>query len=408
MHQTTAHLQRVSLFADLNTEQIQQVSTMGDISTYNAGDVVVREHQSADSMYIIFSGIAKVTKHDDNGTEVEIARLQAGDFFGELALLDEGTRSATVICETNCDLFVLNRESFLKLLDESDTMMIYGLMKALTQRVRASIQKVLREELEHQQLEAETQIEHLKSLTQMVAGVAHELNTPLGIVNTASNLINNRLQRDEYQTLLKSSDRKIRNAADDIQEAATLIERNIARAHRLVENFKKISVNQLTEDIDPINMPDLLQTILELYKINARQSKLNITIQYKLSEDNAIWQGYSGAMTQIILNLLTNIDRYAYPNGKGGDVNITLTTDAENYQLTVADFGAGIPKENLSRIFEPFFTTGRSIGGTGLGMSIVYNIVTTKLQGDIDIASQLNQGTIVTMTFPKVIKMTNE
>lgn len=408
MTTTIKHLKRVSLFANLTDDQVQQVAAIGEIKSHAAGTVVLYENDPAESMYVIFDGRARVIKHDEDGTEVEIARLEAGDFFGELALLDDGKRSATVTCATDCTLFVLTRTDFLDLLSRSDTMMIYGFMKAMTQRVRSSSQRVFSEELARQQLEAETQIERLKSLTQMVAGVAHELNTPLGIINTASTLIDNRLQHSAYQSLLDQADRRTRSLAEDIAEAADLIQSNIARAHRLVENFKKISVNQLTEDLETIHLPDLLQTILELYKINARQSNLKIIVQQDLDAQEAIWTGYSGALTQIVLNLLTNIDRYAYPDATGGDVTITLFADGESYVLRVADAGAGIPADHLQRVFDPFFTTGRGRGGTGLGMSIVYNLVTTRLQGTIEIESELNQGTTVTVSFPQVITVADQ
>lgn len=107
------------------------------------------------------------------------------------------------------------------------------------------------------------------------------------------------------------------------------------------------------------------------------------------------------------MNLLVNIERYAYPNQTGGTVEIGLNVDDEYdppcFVLSVQDFGTGIPPENLSRVFDPFFTTGRSKGGSGLGLAIVHNIVTEALKGSIEVESELNRGTTFTMTFSRVI-----
>ena len=114
------------------------------------------------------------------------------------------------------------------------------------------------------------------------------------------------------------------------------------------------------------------------------------------------WTGYPGYLSQVLLNLLTNVERYAYAEGVEGRVEVDLADDrgGDGYVLTVRDFGQGIASDVLGQVFEPFFTTGRSRGGTGLGLTIVHNLVTTALQGTIEIESDVGRGTTVTIRLP--------
>jgi signal transduction histidine kinase len=116
------------------------------------------------------------------------------------------------------------------------------------------------------------------------------------------------------------------------------------------------------------------------------------------------WKGYPGYFTQIILNLLQNIERYAYTSGQGGKVDITVADkNDEKFIITVRDFGKGISPDHITKVFDPFFTTGRDKGGSGLGLAIVHNIVTTALQGSIEVSSEIDKGTMFSITIPKII-----
>jgi signal transduction histidine kinase len=157
-----------------------------------------------------------------------------------------------------------------------------------------------------------------------------------------------------------------------------------------------------------LDLVAVVEEVVGLFKINARQAKLTIEVRNDLPDAAArVWLGYRGYLSQVLLNLLSNIERYAYPDGQGGRVEIAVAADSrrtdEWFVVTVSDFGRGIAADDLPRIFEPFFTTGRSKGGTGLGMAIVQNIVTTALKGQIELASAPGSGTKVTLRFPRTI-----
>lgn len=279
----------------------------------------------------------------------------------------------------------------------------------LKARINATLEKKrLREQelkLISQAMQAEAALERHRTLTQAVAGVAHEINTPLGIVKTALSIINNRLLLPKIQTLFQG-DSENEELLRDILEASGLMMKNVDSAHHLIENFKKIAVDQIIEYQETLNLPDLLKDAVDLFKISARQAKLDILLDVSGIEQEREWHGYPGYMTQIIMNFLQNIERYAYPGGNGGKVEITVTDQVDldktgQFILTVRDFGAGISPENIGKIFEPFFTTGRNKGGTGLGLAIVSNMVSVAMQGCISVKSEPGYGTCFTICFPK-------
>jgi signal transduction histidine kinase len=117
------------------------------------------------------------------------------------------------------------------------------------------------------------------------------------------------------------------------------------------------------------------------------------------------WLGYRGSPSQVLLNLLTNIERYAYPNRAGGEVEIVIGADDTHqppgFVLSVRDFGQGMPAQDVPRAFDPFFTTGRDKGGTGLGLAIVRNLVSDSLKGSVELTSATTAGTSVTIRLPR-------
>jgi signal transduction histidine kinase len=138
--------------------------------------------------------------------------------------------------------------------------------------------------------------------------------------------------------------------------------------------------------------------------VSLKRNNISIKVIDKLKSDEKSWIGYRGFFSQIMINFLSNAERYAYPNNQGGQVVVTLEVeDEDRYRLAVSDHGKGISKENAPRIFEPFFTTGRAVGGTGLGLSIVHNLVVNALRGEIKLKSQEGKGTEFIVIFPRVI-----
>lgn len=213
-----------------------------------------------------------------------------------------------------------------------------------------------------------------------------------------------KLTDDLIEDMAKDEDAK--TDLEDVRDAAQLIMANVARASKLIQNFKNLSTSQLAEEPADTDLPELISEIVDLYRIEARQAGIEVEILNKLSVDSQQWIGCPGFLSQILLNLLQNILRYAYPE-EGGKVEIEILPDdtgaVPRFTINVTDFGKGIEPDDLSRIFDAFYTTGRDRGGTGLGMTIVHNIVTGPMSGTVSVTSNPGHGTTVTVKFPKEI-----
>jgi signal transduction histidine kinase len=400
-------LLRVPAFARLNESQAALLAASSTRRPVNAGEIVFREGEPSDGLHVVLAGRLRIYKDADDETEVDLSTAGAGDSYGEMALLDGGERSANVVALEPSEILVLQRDAFLRLLSESPAL-LESVMSQLTRAVRDTSGRLLREELEQRAVKAEMEAEKYRALAEMVAGVAHEINTPLGTVNTAVSIIRQRLEQPFFRAAAETSE-EAKFAFEDLVEALGLMDRNIQRAHKLIENFKKLSVSQISDTLEALNLLEIIDETVQLFSVNARQAGLTVEIKSELPDRAAAaWTGYRGFMSQVLLNLFTNAERYAYPGGVGGRIEITVGAIADKsgearFTVQVRDFGCGMSAEVIARIFEPFFTTGRSIGGSGLGLSIVKNLVTNSLKGTIGVQSVPAQGTTFSLVLPRTI-----
>ncbi|HEY9842479.1 MAG TPA: cyclic nucleotide-binding domain-containing protein [Candidatus Obscuribacterales bacterium] len=399
-------LKTIPFFQHVTDAQLEELIALGQFIDFDAGTTLFKQGDAADCLYVILSGKVRVFGQDPSGQEVELSVLETGDFFGELALVDGGRRSATIRTLVTSEFFLLNRQGFIQLLIHSPEL-LSEVMADISDKVRSSNEKIYKEMLERQKVQSEMEIERHRSLAQMVAGVAHEINTPLGIVNVSASMISENLTPELVASI---PDEDTRLILEDIVEAAGLMQNNIARANKLIQTFKSISVNQITDTLEKVNLPVLVEEITDLFKIKARQA--GIVLNFSIDPDlhHVQWLGYPGYLSQILLNLLSNIERYAYPDNVGGEVDIRLlpAADSDDLLLQVQDYGAGMPPEHVARIFDVFFTTGRDRGGSGLGMAIVHNLVTSALQGQIDVESEPGKGTCFNLVLPRELDLSQQ
>lgn len=241
-------LKNVPLFDLLPPGGVEELVKQGQTLSIETGQVVCEEGEESQTMYVILEGQLRVFKQDNEENEVEINILKSGDFFGEMALLDSRPRSATVISTTSCRLFMLEKLAFMRLLLNPETqLMALSVFEVLVQRVRVMMEKYFDDELAQRTLQAEMEAERHRSLAQMVADMAQELNTPLESINTATDTIAKRVQSDQLKAAL-GDDQGALAILEEMQEATQLADRNIKQAHKLMQDFKKISVSQLADN----------------------------------------------------------------------------------------------------------------------------------------------------------------
>ena len=240
--------------------------------------------------------------------------------------------------------------------------------------------------------------EKMASLGGLVAGVAHEINTPIGVgVTVASALAEN---TTEFASTYKSGKMK-RSELEEfleiaIQSSNSLLT-NLNQAAALIQSFKEVAVDRSSEERRTFIVRDYLDEILTQLKPKLRNSKHSIEIK---GDSKIAIDSYPGALSQVVTNLLMNSLIHAYEPGESGQLVFDWQQEGARLSLEYSDDGKGIPPENLSKIFEPFFTTKRGQGGSGLGLHIVYNLVTQKLLGEVECKSKVGVGTKFIIKLP--------
>jgi len=234
--------------------------------------------------------------------------------------------------------------------------------------------------------------EKIAGLGNLVAGVAHEINTPVGLSLTGiTHFLDLSKHIHELYENEDLSEEEFHKFIDDSRKLAKSININLVKTAELVRSFKQVAVDQSSEVKRLFDLNTCVQdTLLSIHNIT-KKSKIDINIDCPAGVKV---KSYPGAISQIITNLVLNSLMHAYDEGATGNIIIKLYKGEEinEYILKYTDDGKGIAKENQKKIFEPFFTTNREKGGSGLGMSIIYNLITTKLNGDITCESEVGEG----------------
>ncbi len=241
------------------------------------------------------------------------------------------------------------------------------------------------------------QSEKLAALGGLVAGVAHEINTPVGIsVTAASNLAEETKAMAEKFKANKISKAEFKEYLSTANQSANLILANMQRTAEMVQSFKLVSADQSTGEKRRIVLRSYMEDIIRsLYpKLKGRDISINLDI-----DPNLEMESYPGAISQIFTNLILNSLLHGFGENEKGDIKIRTEIRNEELNINYSDGGSGISEENRKRIFEPFFTTNKKVG-TGLGLHIIYNLVTQKLNGTIQCESKQNDGTKFILNLP--------
>ncbi len=250
----------------------------------------------------------------------------------------------------------------------------------------------------------------MAALGNMVAGVAHEINTPVGTaITTASTLENatRTIRTDAAAGDLKKS--SFDNYLEIAGECSQLILSNLQRAGELVQSFKQVAVDQSSLKARTLSLKPYLQEVVTNLMPTIKKTPHRITL---VGSDEITLYSYPGAIAQVITNLIINSLNHAYPPekfaDKSGNLRIALHQQPGHIVMQYSDDGCGILPAHQQQIFEPFFTTARELGGSGLGLHLVYNLITQKLNGTINFVSTPGSGTTFTITLPSSLTDLNE
>lgn len=299
-------------------------------------------------------------------------------------------RQKNEIISKNRELFILNSEL------KEHKYHLEKLVKERTNKLELSLNRL--KDTQTQLIESEK----MASLGGLVAGVAHEINTPVGIGVTSASYLE--LETERFLSLYENeriSKTELKHFLTLCSESSRLILSSMIRASDLIKSFKQVAVDQASEEKRPFQiktyMHEILVSIHSLYKHT--NHKINIH-----SEEDYLVNSYPGALYQVITNLIRNSLIHGFDSIQSGIIDIHITKDSKNINIKYRDTGKGIPIENMNKIYEPFFTTNRANGGCGLGMNIVFNLIDRNLEGSIDCKSTIGEFTEFNITFPHNIE----
>lgn len=348
------------------------------------------------------------------------AVLQAIEEKGELrgyeAWLGRGD-GQSILCQISGKMIEIDGEQLLILAEEDITEKrrieceLSDLNASLEKRVidRTEALRVTNDELSNtvetlRRAQAElVRNEKMAALGSLVAGIAHELNTPIGNCITVASTLDEQIA--EFVESLQSGLRRsvLDNFTGSARLAADILLKNLRRASELVVSFKQVAIDQTSSQRREFALEEVVAEILLTLQPAIRRTPY--VVDYVVPPE-IVCDSYPGPLGQVISNLINNALLHGYDDRSEGSVSISARVLSDtHFELTVADDGCGIPHAYQSRIYDPFFTTKLGKGGSGLGLNIVYNLVTGVLGGEIAVDSTPGKGTRFSIVAPMVAPM---
>jgi len=315
-------------------------------------------------------------------------RFDGSTFDAEVSLAKANIHSKTIIFGSIRDITLQRRYQ--------------RRMENLNERLGQNV-KIRTTELEHANDELRQMVDYLSdtqdqlvqsekmaSLGGLVAGVAHEINTPIGNGLVGMTWLTELSERmNKLYKNKELSEEEFVDFLDNVEKVSKSVTVGLSKAADLIKSFKQVAVDQSNEEKRLFFIKDYIDEIL--LSLNSSFRTKNIDIEINV-EDGISMTSYAGAFSQILTNLILNSLNHGFRDTQLGKITIDANIKDDFLYLSYSDDGHGMSKETIENIYEPFYTTSREYGGTGLGMHIVYNIVSTRFNGEIELKSELGEG----------------
>jgi signal transduction histidine kinase len=420
------YLSNVSLFNKADEAMLDHLADITSIDTFNADDCVIRKGEEGNTMYLILSGRCKV--HDG---EHQVAELKKGEFFGELSLLDSEPRSMSVSTLEPSVLGSIRHAEFYEVLKQFPEM-TRDIIAVLNRRLRNQNDVLVREyrgreeqlkeqvrqrtielQQKNEQLEETmvnlkksqqqlVQSEKLASLGQLIAGIAHEIQNPLNFVNNFSQL-SRELIREIKE--IPSEEEKM-EILDDVEKNLEKINHHGKRADSIVKNMLEHSRTGSGEkQSTDINQLSREYVSLAYQGMRANNPDFNCELKIELAPDLPVIKAVSQDISRVLLNIINNafyaINERVKKAGSTFQPSFSISTavNGNGILITIADNGTGIPDAIRDKVFEPFYTTKPTGQGTGLGLSLSFDIIHSH-GGEISFTSRQDEGTTFLIKLP--------
>jgi len=246
--------------------------------------------------------------------------------------------------------------------------------------------------------------EKMAALGGLVAGISHEINTPIGIsVTSATNIEEKIKAMDKDFTTGELTKDGFASYIDHSMKGLKILIKNLGRASDLIRSFKQVAVDQSSDEIRDINLRSYCNEII--LSLHPKLKKTRIKVDNRIT-DSISMRTNPGALYQILSNLIVNSVVHGFEGANVSNPEVIIEAEVEDEYVSIQyrDNGIGVEKSVLSKIFEPFFTTKRGQGGSGLGMNVVYNLITTTLDGRVSAESEPGEGLVISISVPLTLK----
>lgn len=371
-------------FPGIKAEEIEDIISKSTVHTYPGGTVLCHEDAIEHTFYMLLEGDVEVSK-GINKREIRLLKtLMAGDFFGEMALIHNAPRAATVAAKTDVVTLELEKDAFGQILKRSPSMAM-AMVREISNRLRQNDEMAI-EDLRVRAAELAEAYERLAqedfTRREFVTNVAHELRTPL-------------MAASGYLQILQKG--MLSGAA--LNDAIDTTARNVTQIVSLVNDLLFMQeIEMVLPEFQAVDMAELAQAVAASYKKKAEARRVRLQVQ----KDRAI-QSVAGDAKSLERALLALVDNAIKFSPHGGDVEIRLSQRDDMVTVAVKDYGVGIAPEVRPRIFDRFFHVEKSgnhlFGGLGLGLSITRQVI-QQHHGTLDVESTLGQGSTFKITLP--------